>query len=52
MLPSLIKEEQTEFMSNKYMGDNIRLINDLIHYLNYNNLPGFRICKDFDRAFD
>ena len=52
VLPSLINEDQTGFMSNRYMGDNIRLIYDLFHYLNYNNLPGLLICIDFEKAFD
>ena len=51
-LPSLINEDQTGFMSNRYMEDNIRLIYDLIYYLNYNNLPGLLICIDFEKAFN
>ena len=39
-------------MSNRYMGDKIRLIYDLIHYLICNNLPGLLICIDFEKAFD
>ena len=31
---SLISEDQTGFMANRYIGDNIRLIYDLISYLN------------------
>ena len=34
------------------MGDNIRLIYNLIHYLNYNNLHGLLICVDLEIAFD
>ena len=35
-----------------YMGDSIRLMYELIHDLNYKNLPGLRICIDFEKAFD
>ena len=52
VLPSLISEDQTGFMANRYMGDNIRLICDLISYLNMNNLPGLLLCIDFEKAFD
>jgi hypothetical protein len=52
VLPSLINEDQTGFMVNRYMGDNIRLIYDLICYLNYNNIPGLLLCIDFEKAFD
>ena len=30
VLPSLISEDQTGFMANRYIGDNIQLIYDLI----------------------
>ena len=50
VLPSLINEDQTGFMSKRYMGDNITY--DLIHYLNCNYLPGLPICIDLDWAFD
>ena len=39
-------------MSNRYVGDKIRLIYNLIHYLICNNLPGLLICIDFEKAFD
>ena len=40
ILPSLINEGQTEFMGNRYIGDNIRLIYDFISYLYRENKPG------------
>ena len=56
VFPSLINEGQTGFMSNRSMGDNknffIRLIYDLIHYLNCNTLSGLLIFIDFEKAFD
>ena len=52
VLPSLINKYQAGFMSKRYMGDNIRLVYDLFHDLNYNNLPGLLICIDFEKAFD
>ena len=39
-------------MSKRYMGDDISLIYDLIHYINYNNLLGLLICIDFEKALD
>ena len=38
VLPSLIDDDQTGFISNRYIGDNIRLIHDLINYLNTKKL--------------
>ena len=52
VLPSLISEDQTGFMANRYIGDNIRLIYDLISYLNKENMPGLLLCLDFEKAFD
>ena len=51
VLPSLI-DDQTGFISNRYMGDNVRLIYDLINYLNTKNKPGLLLCLDFEKAFD
>lgn len=52
VLPSLISEDQTGFIMNRYLGDNIRLIYDLINYLNCLNKPGLLILLDFQKAFD
>ena len=52
VLPGLINEDQTGFIANRYMGDNIRLIYDIMHYLDDNNLPGLLLCIDFEKAFD
>ncbi len=51
-LPSLISEDQTGFMANRYMGDNIRLMYDLMTFLNVKNIPGLLLCIDFEKAFD
>ena len=52
VLPSLIHEDQTGFIRNRYLGDNVRLIYDLIDYLNINDQPGLLLCLDFEKAFD
>ena len=52
VLPSLIDDDQTGFISNRYMGDNVRLIYDLINYLNTKNKPGLLVCLNFEKAFD
>ena len=52
VLPSLVNTDQSGFIPGRYMGDNIRLIYDLIHYLNYKDLPGLLLCIDFEKAFD
>ena len=52
VLPLLINEDQSGLILNRYIGDNIRLIYDLINYLNSKNLPGMLLCLDFEKAFD
>ena len=52
VLPVLIDDDQTGFITNRYIGDNIRLIYDLMDYLNSRNLPGLLLCLDFEKAFD
>jgi hypothetical protein len=39
-------------MSGRYIGDNLRLIYDLIAYLNEANVPGLLLNIDFEKAFD
>ena len=52
VLPSLIDDDQTGFIYNRYMGDNVRLIYDLKNYLNTKHKPGLLLCLDFEKAFD
>ena len=52
VLSSLINEDQTGVMTNRYMGDHIRLMYDIIHYLNYKNVPDLPLFIDFEKAFD
>ena len=40
ILPELINEDQTGFVPGRYIGDNLRLLYDMIHYLQNENLPG------------
>ena len=52
VLPTLISEDQTGFMANRYIGNNNRLIYDLINYCNTNRSIGLLLCIDFEKAFD
>ena len=52
VLPKLINEDQTGFIRNRYIGDNIRLIYDTIAYLEEHKLPGLLLNIDFEKAFD
>jgi hypothetical protein len=52
VLPLLISEDQTGFISGRYIGDNIRLLYDMIDYLNKTNKPGLLFNIDMEKAFD
>ena len=52
VLPSIISEDQSGFIKDRYLGDNVRIIYDLIEYLNKNKKPGLLLCLDFEKAFD
>ena len=52
VLPKLINEDQTGFISGRFIGENIRLLYDVINYTERNNLPGMLVLVDFEKAFD
>ena len=52
VLQTLIHGSQTGFLKGRYIGENIRVIFDIIDYLNENNKPGLLFFADFEKAFD
>ena len=52
VLPNLSNADQTGYVKGRYIGENIRLIQDLMFYTNKENLPGMAIFLDFRKAFD
>ena len=51
-LPKLIDPNQTGFMKERFIGENIRLIDCLITYTTSKNIPGLLLFLDFEKAFD
>lgn len=51
-LPKLIDPDQTGYVNNRYIGENLRLIADIILYTNLKNHPGLLLLVDFEKAFD
>lgn len=51
-LPNLIHSDQTGFVKGRYIGENIRLTNDIMEYTSLQNLPGILTSLDFRKAFD
>ena len=52
VLPSLIDLDQTGFIKERYIGENIRTIADIIEYTSIKNNPGLILLLDFEKAFD
>ena len=52
VLPTLINPDQTGYVKGRYIGENVRLIYDLIHYTDEPNQKGIAIFLDFKKAFD
>jgi exonuclease III len=52
VLPNIIDEDQTGYIKGRFIGCNIRLIEDIITFTNKQNLPGILLNVDFEKAFD
>jgi len=52
VLPNLIGTQQQGFQKNKFIGDNTRLVYDVMYYLSQHNKPGLLLLIDFEKAFD
>ena len=52
VLHHLISHCQTGFLKGRFIGENIRLALDIIDFTNLNNIPGFMVLLDFEKAFD
>ena len=52
VLPMLINSDQTGYVKNRFIGENIRLISDVIKLYEKKQLPGMLLFIDFEKAFD
>ena len=51
-LSLLIHSDQTGFIKGRFIGQNVRLLNDIMEYTEAKNLPGILLFIDFRKAFD
>ena len=51
-LPKLIHSDQTGFMKDRFIGQNVRLLNDLMEYTDVKKISGIFLFIDFEKAFD
>ena len=52
VLPKIINPNQTGYVKGRFIGENIRLIQDVMFYTKHANTPGIAIFLDFRKAFD
>ena len=52
VLDKLISKEQTGFMTGRYIGENTRLIYDILQFTEEKDIPGLLLFIDFEKAFD
>ena len=52
VLPKVIGETQKGFLKDRYIGENIRLVYDIMSDLEVHNKKGLIILLDFEKAFD
>jgi hypothetical protein len=51
-LDKLINTDQTGFIKGRFIGENVRLIYDIMQYTEENNISGLLLLIDFEKAFD
>ena len=52
ILGRIISPEQTGFIRNRYIGENIRLVSDIIDITERTGTPGALLLLDFEKAYD
>ncbi|MCU7800901.1 MAG: hypothetical protein KZQ70_12335, partial [gamma proteobacterium symbiont of Lucinoma myriamae] len=52
VLPNIINEDQTGFISGRFIGENIRTLYDIMHFTEKYKIPGLLLLIDFEKAFD
>jgi len=51
-LSSLIHSDQTGFIKGRFIGLNIRLLDDPMNFTDVNKIPGILLFIDLEKAFD
>ena len=52
VLPHIIDEDQTGYIKGRFIGQNIRIIEDILYFVEKEKLPGIILTIDFEKAFD
>jgi len=52
VLPFLIKHDQTAYVANRFLGESVRLISDILEMSKKLKVEGFLLTMDIEKAFD
>ena len=52
VIPNIVSEDQSGYIKNRYIGENIRTVLDVIEYTSLKTDPGILLFLDFEKAFD
>ena len=52
VLPSIVSDVQTGHIEGRFIGENIRMISDIVHFTAEQNQEGIALFIDFEKAFD
>ena len=52
VLPFLISHDQTAYVANRFLGESVRLISDVLEITETLNIEGFLLTMDIEKAFD
>ena len=52
VLPSIISHDQTAYMSNRFIGESLRLISDILETTKKLNIEGYMLTIYIEKAFD
>ena len=51
MLPSVIHPDQCAYIKDRYLGESVRILADVMHHTKEINSPGILLFCDFEKAF-
>ena len=52
VLPKIIKNDQTAYVANRFLGESVRLISDVLNIAKTLNIDGYLMTVDIQKAFD
>ena len=52
VISDIVSNDQVGYVKGRYIGENVRIIEDMMIYTSKNDIPGFMVLIDFEKAFD